>query len=128
MLGTLDQMALKPIVIVGGETARALADHELFARLRSASSVSMAVMCASIGTHAGESGQTKARLTARSRLARSSSLAVSLLTSWLRMSEPHSVCLLSFRLRELVTHESQYRGLRSLEERDSVPKLTQVGV
>jgi hypothetical protein len=77
----LDQMALKPIVVVGGDSARAQTDHELFARLRSASSASMAAMCASVGARIGESRLDKAKLAASSRLARSSSLADMLSTS-----------------------------------------------
>jgi hypothetical protein len=51
---------------------------------RPASSASMALICARIGMRAGEPGQDRARLTARSRLVRSSSAAVSSLTSWSR--------------------------------------------
>jgi hypothetical protein len=61
-----------------------LADQSVFGgvdAVRSASSASMALMCARIGTLAGESGRTRARLAYSSRLARSSSPTVSAVTS-----------------------------------------------
>src|ERR1035441_5699189 len=52
---------------------------------RPARSVSMASICARTGARIGESGRASARLTARSRLARCSSLSVSELTSCSRV-------------------------------------------
>ena len=53
---------------------------------RSASSASMALMCARMGPRTGEPGNARLRLTIRWRRARSSSLSVIALTSWTRLS------------------------------------------
>ena len=54
---------------------------------RSASSASMALMCARMGPRTGEPGNARRRLTIRWRRARSSSLSVIALTSWTRLSD-----------------------------------------
>jgi len=83
MAGVLEQMTLEPLPVIGAEAARAQVDHEPVApsAARAASSVSMALICARIGTRAGESGRTRARLAVSSRVARSSSPDVSRRTS-----------------------------------------------
>jgi hypothetical protein len=62
---------------------------------RLASSASMALICARIGTRAGEPGRARAMLAASSRLACSSSRLVSAVTSWSRIGgRPGAVFLL----------------------------------
>src|SRR6266851_2904692 len=69
----VEQMPLDPLRVVRGEGARAHVDHGIGLPVRPASSVSMALNWARIGTDTGEPGIARARDTWRSRLARSSS-------------------------------------------------------
>ena len=64
MARVLEQMPLEPLPVIGAEAARAQVDHRLGSLpVRSASSASIALSRARIGTDTGEPGIDRARLT-----------------------------------------------------------------
>src|ERR1017187_4380761 len=78
-------MAIERGIVVAGQPAALAA--------RSATSASMALSCASIGTRTGEPGRAKARLAASSRLAWSSPPSDRWLTTWSRAGMPYPLTL-----------------------------------
>ena len=99
------------------------------AAARPGGSASIVPIRAEIGTRAGEPGRTRARLAASSRRARSSSPAVSAVTSWSRIAgRPGAVFLLGYHFikRGFQAGLGRRYWVLPVEERDRVRQLAAI--